>query len=414
MVLHFMRLEKLIYANLGVKITKLLRATVEIHRFPTFCGFTVGVSILLRPLFARILGGNTPDQQVFASFLSSGVAAAGGLQLLNSRQYKYKEAGRTIDMTLFAASKAADVIIGELWHRRRVRRTNAGTLTRVERFIGAATDPALFALSSGIIMYVWVYTPEKLPPAYVKQIHNMANADNRLLIILRKIKSGEFIYGKDTGVAHILQSYCADLGLPLHWGDPAQNTTIPCELVHAGRTKHCEIHALREFWKATTRTAFPIYLTLNLLRFLKPRLPQPRALFKALLAAARSASFLGAFVGLFWYGVCLTRTRLGPYFTENQIELDKLCIRVGCLFCGWSVLVETAARRAEFMFFVLPRALAAVAPRKYDPKDMWVETTVFSVSAGVLMATAHGNPRRVRGMFGKLLGNVLAPGRVGK
>ena len=186
----------------------------------------VGVSILLRPLFARILGGNTPDQQVFASFLSSSVAAAGGLQLLNSRQYKYKEAGRTIDMTLFAASKAADVIIGELWHCRRVRRTNAGKFTRLERFIGAATDPALFILSCGIIMYVWIYTPEKLPPSYAKQLHKIANADDRLLLTLRHLKTGEFVYGKDTGVSHVLQSYCADLGLPLQWGDPVQNTSI--------------------------------------------------------------------------------------------------------------------------------------------------------------------------------------------
>ena len=393
----------------AVQIALLLRATVEIHRFPAFCGFTVGVSTALRPVFERLLGGSSRDQQVFASFLASSVAAAGGLQLLNSRQYKYTSAGRTIDMTLFAASKAADVLIGELWARLRARRTRAGTLTRLERFIGASIDPTLFAISSGIIMYVWVYTPEKLPPAYTKQIASMANADNRLLITLRKIKSGEYIYGRDTGQADILQSYCADLGLPLQWGDPAQNKTIPCELVHAGRTKHCEMHALREFWKATWKTAFPIYLTLNMLRFLKPRLPTARALVTALLAAARSASFLGAFVGLFWYGVCLTRTRLGPLFTENQIALDKICVKIGCLMCGWSVLVETRARQAEFMFFVLPRALAAVAPRRYDPRYQWVETTVFSLSAGVLMSCVRANPRRVRGMFGRLLGKVIRP-----
>lgn len=32
-------------------------------------------------------------------------------------------AGRTIDLTLFAVARAADVIVGELWNQRKIRRT---------------------------------------------------------------------------------------------------------------------------------------------------------------------------------------------------------------------------------------------------------------------------------------------------
>lgn len=40
-------------------------------------------------------------------------------------------AGRTMDLTLFAATQAVDVIIGELWARHKARRQRAGTWTKV-------------------------------------------------------------------------------------------------------------------------------------------------------------------------------------------------------------------------------------------------------------------------------------------
>ena len=35
-------------------------------------------------------------------------------------------AGRTMDLTLFAVTRALDVIVGELWTQRKVRRTTTG------------------------------------------------------------------------------------------------------------------------------------------------------------------------------------------------------------------------------------------------------------------------------------------------
>lgn len=42
-----------------------------------------------------------------------------------------KMAGRTMDLTLFAATRAADVIVGELWSQRRSRRQAASRWTKV-------------------------------------------------------------------------------------------------------------------------------------------------------------------------------------------------------------------------------------------------------------------------------------------
>jgi protein-disulfide isomerase-like protein with CxxC motif len=65
---------------------------------------------------------------------------------------------------------------------------------------------------------------------YNKQITNFANADERLIEALRRMRSRDYVYGFDTGQAPLLQSYCEDIGLPKPWGDPAQTIPIPCEV----------------------------------------------------------------------------------------------------------------------------------------------------------------------------------------
>lgn len=66
--------------------------------------------------------------------------------------------------------------------------------------------------------------------SYNKWITDIAEADTRLITTLRRIRSGEFVYGKETGQAPLLQSLCEDLGLPRVWGDPAVTKRIPCEV----------------------------------------------------------------------------------------------------------------------------------------------------------------------------------------
>lgn len=58
----------------------------------------------------------------------------------------------------------------------------------------------------------------------------MSNLDSRVIVALRRIRAGEFIYGQDTGQADLLGSYCKDLGLPERLGDPAQTVPMPCRV----------------------------------------------------------------------------------------------------------------------------------------------------------------------------------------
>ena len=145
---------------------------------------------------------------------------------------------------------------------------------------------------------------------------------------------------------------------------------------------------------------------------LKLRKPSPRNLVFAFLSAARSSAFLGAFITLFYYGVCLSRTRVGPRILGKDPACRQridggICVDTGCALCGWSVLIETVSRRKDMALFVAPRALATVVPRTYPIEDQWKESLAFSVSAAVVMTCVLENPRRVRGVLGGLLNMVM-------
>ena len=219
-------------------------------------------------------------------------------------------------------------------------------------------------------MWAWFYLPDRLPRAYNTWIGEAAQIDHRLIHVLRKAHAGEFIYGEDTGQAHILQDMCSDYGWPLVWGDPVQTTPIPCEMVHMGTGPSCHWHAAVRFSRAFQ---FALATNLPIQLLIIARKPSFRALKRGCEEAVRSSAFLGAFVGFFYYGVCLSRTRIGPRIISRETITPTmwdsgLCIGAGCVLCGWSTLIEAEKRRMESALFVAPRALATFFPRDYDAK----------------------------------------------
>lgn len=293
-------------------------------------------------------------------------------------------AGSSIDLTLFAVSRATETLIHDFWVRRRISRQHMGRWTAFERMISRYADSWLFATSAGTVMWAWVYLPHRLPQAYNAWIKSAAEVDDRLVEILRRARCGQFVYGKDTGQAAVLQSMCKDYDWPLTWGDPYKTIPLPCEMVHMGSGPSCHWHAVMRFFKAF-RFALAMYLPLQIL--LRIRHPSLSQFQKACREAARSSAFLGAFVSLFYYGVCLSRTQLGPKIvskhTVTPMMWDSgLCVRAGCLLCGWSILIEAEQRRQELAMFVLPRAAATLFPRKYDKKVSLSVTTLDCESKG--------------------------------
>lgn len=198
-------------------------------------------------------------------------------------------AGRTLDLSLFVLVRSLDIGANAAWEW--YKRSKASSVTRMVEYLA---PPALFAASSCAIMWAWFYTPHRLPKTYNIWIASAAELDPRLLQALRDCRYGNFIYGQDTG-ANYLESMCAELGLPLAWGNPGKTIPIPCQLYHEGIAS-CEVHALSRFFRAW-RFAMSMYLPLNLIMLASKRSLE-KSLTRALQDAARSSSFLGGFVAL--------------------------------------------------------------------------------------------------------------------
>lgn len=278
-------------------------------------------------------------------------------------------AGKTLDITFFATVRAFDIAINAIYERYSARRIRKSRNS--DSLMETLAVPFVFALSSSIIMWAWFYDAKSLPKSYNKWISNAAQVDPRLIQALREIRSGNFVYGEDTGMAGLLEPMCHEFGYSKLWADPARTIPIPCELYHSGAGPNCEWHALSRFARAWL-FAMQMYLPLNMLMLVRQQRDR-RELGRAFVDASQSSAFLGLFVSLFYYGVCCARSRLGPrLFGHDRVTPTMwdggLATGIGCLMCGWSILIEKPARRREIALFVAPRALATFFPRRYNSK----------------------------------------------
>ena len=315
----------------------------------------------------------------------------------------------TLDLTLFLTTRAIDAVIVNMWRRQPEHRGKIRLLNLFSQY----ADPILFAIGSGTIMWAWVYSPERLPVEYTKWIGQAAQVDDRLVTALRSARAGEWAYGEDCDQeAKVLQSMCRDYGWPLAWADPSLTIPIPCEVVHMGVGPSCHWHAVVRFMR-TFRWAMITNMPLQLLVKFVTKSRFSRKTLKAVLAdASRSSAFLAAFVTLMYYGICLSRTVLGPVILGSDIVSRQfwdsgMCIRVACALCGASILIEKPSRRGELSLFVAPRALATFLPRMCDERYIWVEKLVLSVSISVLISMNDAKAQPIRGVFGRLIHQVL-------
>ncbi|OQE81541.1 hypothetical protein PENNAL_c0040G11679 [Penicillium nalgiovense] len=342
-----------------------------------------------------------------------------GQAMANSLEHHRPElAGRTMDLTIYMVTRAIDAVACVAWGRWSRRRQAQNRWTTVESLVPGFIDAGVFAMSAAVVMWAWFYLPERLPRAYEKWIGEAAQVDSRLIEALRRVRRGVFVYGKNTGQAPLLQSMCKDYNWPEVWGDPAKVAPIPCEMVHMGCGPSCEKHALYRFAK-TFKFACATYIPLQIVFRLR-RMKSATALRRALSDAAQSSAFLASFVSLFYYSVCLARTRLGPKIldakTVTPMMWDSgLCVGAGCLMCGWSILVEKTRKRQELALFVAPRAAATVLPRSYDKKICqqtgWGGQPILTHRTGDGDTSARVTPvtdsRRLRITFNGSVSDVL-------
>ncbi|PYI08558.1 integral membrane protein [Aspergillus sclerotiicarbonarius CBS 121057] len=434
------------------ELSRTLTSTIRLDAFPTFCALLVGGSTVFPFLLFRCLVHlnrrlcstfnplNAATSMRLLRVASAFLSAWFSFNLLNRRPIRIQGAcgqsqgatepnnaadqdqiklephgrpqfaGRTMDLTLFSLARAADLMVCMGWAQWQRWRESKNQWTLAERVAPKLADSGMFATSAAIVMWAWFYMPERLPKSYGKWIGEVAKVDGRLVEALRRVRRGNFVYGKDTGQASLLQPMCKDYDWPMEWGDPSKTIPIPCEMVHMGSGPSCEKHAVSRFartFKFACATYIPLQVVLRL-RSMK----SVASLRQPISAGLRSSAFLASFVSLFYYSVCLARTRVGPKIfrrdTVTPLMWDSgLCVGAGCLMCGWSILVENARKRQEIALFVAPRAAATVLPRIYDKQYQYRERIAFSISAAILLTCLQEKPEMVRGVFGRIGRSVL-------
>ncbi|KAI8341177.1 hypothetical protein BC941DRAFT_391201 [Chlamydoabsidia padenii] len=247
--------------------------------------------------------------------------------------------------------------------------------------------------------------------------------DERLILFLRSVRNGSFVYGKDTGVDDLLCNYCVDIGMRYESGLSTRGR-VPCRLVHNGQTWGCEVNALTQFVKVFTKV-FLVYFTVHLtpsLLFKRNKLIQnPLAgALRILGASARSSSFLATYTSSIWYAVCLTRTRIGHQLLGvNQTRLDDtLGPLIGSAICGLSLIIESPHRRGEMALYVAPRALFSVMERLITPyyyRNRWwepkvaviIESLIFAASTTTVLTAMYTDKDMVRSSMRGVLGWIM-------
>jgi hypothetical protein len=288
-------------------------------------------------------------------------------------------------------------------------------------------DLLLFTASCYVIMFTWFYYPQRMQARYARWITAVADMDTELLEALRAIKQGRLVYGEKplppsqsamrpvpADADHLLGPMCLRYGQEPGLGNTGLTIPIPCYLVHATVSHNCEVHAAWRFWRGFKTGFLYIYLPLNLLlSFKKLRAARgSRANLGRIFAdlvrnSATSSAFLGSFIMLNWYCVCLARTRLGPKLfpraTAQQLE-DTWGPGLGSALCGLSVGLESPNRRPELALFVFSKAIGILAlPQKFGSRYPGLDTLLFSIALGTLVQRKDN----VKGYFGNLIKSMF-------
>ncbi|KAG5417428.1 hypothetical protein I9W82_005062 [Candida metapsilosis] len=390
------------YDRMIPRIKKTMIKALHPRKFPIFAASLItGINVLepmVYGLIRKTKALGTPSSALFVSTLISALASA--LVTFPLFQSHVVNLGRynSLDLTLLVATRAMDTVF-------------SSTLSHITPpGLSKYGDALLFIASSTLVMFAWFYHPEKLPPAYSKWITSAANMDPDFIEVLRLVKNKDLIYGQHGPYEDFLTPYCLRYGKDPKRGNTFINQPIDCEVVHAFRSKSCEVHALWRFWRGF-KFAITVYGPLNLFMLVFPsKIKTSKRLLRAFKSSIRSSCFLGAFIGLYWYGVCLARTRvlpkLFPKIPRTRFD-DTICAASGAVMCGFSSFLETAQRRKELALFVAPRALGTLIPSEPSKINLKIESFVFSISLAILVAYSRNRSSSVRGIFGKGLKQVF-------
>lgn len=198
-------------------------------------------------------------------------------------------------------------------------------------------DFALFAVSSGLVMYAALMHSDSLPHSYYRFIASTNPIDHAVIRALRCRNTGAPVDRDE------FRAFGAAMGidsLALLDAAAAAGAPMPCALMHPHRG--CA-HQLGYTLASVARKTLPLYATLNVVQLLvrwRSALRAPRQrLTRCALSTARSTAFMALFNGLYMASVCSHR-KLG-------VRDSQFVYLLAGVICSAAVFVEPKSRRAE-------------------------------------------------------------------
>lgn len=387
-------------------------------KFPMLVARMIATMNVLTPIIERKillqkLHESKTSAHLRATVISLFIAAVVNFPSFQNHIIKYNRYF-SLDFTLILVTRALDtLILSQL--PKFFAANGAGAGTTAKGVLGAFSklgfllsygDGMLFVVSSFFIMHYWFFYPDKLPPAYHRWITSAAEVDPEIVHLFQSLKDGTLKYGDPNCVnAKLFEPLCIKYGQDPELADLVKHQPFSCDLLHVFKTKSCELHALWRFQRGF-KFAFKLYGSINFIVWLIRRGNPKRLIINTI----RSSTFLGAFIGLYWYSLCLVRSRLFPVLFPNVPRTrwdDTIAPAAGAMGCGFSCFIENAQRRKELSLFVAPRALGTLVPSEPTKFNLRVERIVFALSFMILSTFAKQDPSKVRGIMGKGLGSIF-------
>lgn len=385
-------------------------------KFPLLVARMIATMNVLTPLIEnklliQKLNAKRSTAHLRATVISLFIAAAVNFPSFQSHIIKYNRYF-SLDFTLILVTRALDTIILSQWPKFIAANASGTTSTGVANTFAKISallnygDGMLFVVSSFFIMHYWFFYPDKLPPAYHRWITSAAEVDPEIVKLFQSLKDGTLKYGDpDCENADLFKSLCIRYGQDPELANLVKHQPFSCDLLHVFTTKSCELHALWRFQRGF-KFAFKLYGSINLVVWLIRRGNPKRLILNTL----RSSTFLGAFIGLYWYSLCLARSRILPVLFPNTPRTrwdDTIAPAAGAMGCGFSCFIENAQRRKELSLFVAPRALGTLVPSEPTKFNLRIERIAFALSFMILSSYAKQDPSKVRGIMGKGLESIF-------
>ncbi|KXS12977.1 hypothetical protein M427DRAFT_388071 [Gonapodya prolifera JEL478] len=301
-------------------------------------------AIIMNPQYASLC-----QKIAFASFSITALVAA---PLIPARA--------RAEFGLTALVTAVDVAVGWLGIGKRLE--SSVRSMGLPEWVVTNLDTASFTFCSVSIVFSWFYIPDAIPHGLSSFITHLSHISPLFIQALRNLQAGTMRYGHSDPEQLFLIPLARELGFPEEWADPAKVDMLPCVLVHGGSWGCGENAARRAF--AAGRTAFKLYLPLNLLssvvRVVFRSKSAPTSLWtialSAIIASARSGVFLAAIVALVWAPVCSLRSHILP---PGKADAEVWGPLLGSALASLAFPIEHPRRRHELLLFSLPRAFAA-------------------------------------------------------